>query len=158
MARRTFFSFHYERDVWRAGQVRNSWVTQDRTAAGFWDAAKWEEVRKKGTAAIHKWIDEQLDGTSVTVVLIGSETATREYVDYEITASHAKRNGILGIYIHNMKNMAGLTDMMGANPFAKWTFKRDGNIVTYPTYDWVAENGYANMGAWIEAAAKKAGR
>ncbi len=39
MARRVFFSFHYERDVWRAGQVRNSWVTKDREEAGFWDAA-----------------------------------------------------------------------------------------------------------------------
>jgi hypothetical protein len=49
MPRRVFFSFHYERDLWRAGQVRNSWVTKpDREAAGFWDAAAWEEVKKKG--------------------------------------------------------------------------------------------------------------
>jgi len=81
MSRRSFFSFHYERDVWRAGQVRNSWVTQDRQAAGFWDAAKWEEVKKKGDEAIKKWIDDQLKGTSVTVVLIGAETSTRQYVD-----------------------------------------------------------------------------
>ena len=158
MARRTFFSFHYERDVWRAGQVRNSWVTQERSAAGFWDAAKWEDVKKKGADAIHKWIDDQLDGTSVTVVLIGAETSTREYVDYEITQSHKKKNGMLGIYIHNMKDVNGRTDTQGANPLAKWTFKSDGNVVTYPTYDWVADNGYANMGSWIEAAAKKAGR
>jgi len=38
MARRVFFSFHYERDNWRAGQARNSWVTKDRESAGFWDA------------------------------------------------------------------------------------------------------------------------
>jgi hypothetical protein len=96
MARHTFFSFHYERDAWRASQVRNSWVTQDRDAAGFWDKAKWEEVKKKGEAAIHAWIDEQLKGTSVTVVLIGAETSTREYVDYEILQSHKKKNGMLG--------------------------------------------------------------
>lgn len=47
MARRTFFSFHYENDVWRANIVRNSWVTKsDRDAAGFVDAADFEEVKK----------------------------------------------------------------------------------------------------------------
>ena len=62
MARRVFFSFHFERDVWRAGQVRNSWVTKaDRESAGFWDAADWEEVKKKGDEAIKKWIDKQLE-------------------------------------------------------------------------------------------------
>lgn len=159
MARHTFFSFHYERDAWRAGQVRNSWVTQDRDASGFWDKAKWEEVKKNGEAAIHKWIDEQLKGTSVTVVLIGAETSLREYVDYEIIQSHKKKNGMLGIYIHNLKDVNSKTDTKGANPFSKWTFKdSDGNIVTYPTYDWVSDDGYTNMGSWIETAAKKAGR
>ena len=160
MARRTFFSFHYERDVWRAGQVRNSWVTQDdREAAGFWDAASWEEVKKKGDEAIKRWIDKQLTGTSVTVVLIGAETSTRPYVDYEITESHKKGNGLLGIYIHNLKDSNSKTDTKGPNPFDKWTFRNGSNqVVTYPTYDWVSNDGRKNMGEWIEAAAKKAGR
>ena len=39
MARKTFFSFHFERDI-SASQVRNSWVTEkDREDAGFWDKA-----------------------------------------------------------------------------------------------------------------------
>jgi MTH538 TIR-like domain (DUF1863) len=62
MARRVFFSFHYEVDVWRAGQVRNSWVTKDRESAGFWDASAWEEVKKKGDAAIEKWNRRAIGG------------------------------------------------------------------------------------------------
>jgi len=162
MARRAFFSFHYERDVWRAGQVRNSWVTKDRESAGFWDAAAWEEVKKRGDGAIEKWIDDQLAGTSVTVVLIGAETASRPYVGYEIKASHNKGNGMLGIYIHNLKDTNARTDVKGANPFANWHIEREGRKTLlsdlYPTYDWVNEDGRANMGAWIEAAAKKPGR
>lgn len=158
MARHTFFSFHYERDVWRAGQVRNSWVTQERVASGFFDKAAWEEVKKKGDAAIKAWIDAQLKGTSVTVVLIGAETATRDYVNYEITQSWAKNNGLLGVYIHNLKDSAQKTDAKGANPFNQWTFKRNGVVVSIPTYDWVSDNGYANLGSWIETAAKAAGR
>ena len=120
MARRAFFSFHYERDVWRAGQVRNSWVSKDCEEAGFWDAASWEEVKKKGNPAIEKWIDDQLKGTSVTVVLIGAQTSTREYVGYEIKQSHVKGNCMLGIYIHSMKDSSGQTDTNGNNLFENW--------------------------------------
>ncbi len=161
MARRAFFSFHYERDVWRAGQVRNSWVTKDRESAGFWDAAAWQEVKKKGRDAIEKWIDRELNGTSVTVVLIGAETADREYVGYEIEQSYRKGNGIMGVYIHNMKDSNGKTDVRGKNPLANWYVEKNGGRVyfseLYPTYDWVNDNEYANLGAWIEAAANKAG-
>jgi hypothetical protein len=159
MARRVFFSFHHAGDVWRAGQVRNSWVTQDRESAGFWDAAAWEEVQKKGDAAIHKWIDDQMVGTSVTVVLIGSKTSQRPHVLYEISQSHILKKGMLGVYVHDMKDASGNTTAAGANPFTQLTFKdSSGNVVTYPTYDWVTGDGRTNLGAWIEAAAKRAGR
>jgi hypothetical protein len=162
MARRVFFSFHYERDVWRAGQVRNSWVTKDREAAGFWDAASWEEVKKKGDEAIKRWIDNQLDNTSVTVVLIGAETSTRPYVGYEIEQSYKRGNGLLGIRIHNLKDMNGRTDVMGANPFDFWYITQNG-VQTYfssiyKTYDWILNSGYQNLATWIEQAAQQAGR
>ena len=49
MARKTFFSFHYKNDVWRANQVRNSWVTKDdKEAAGFTDAADFEKIEREG--------------------------------------------------------------------------------------------------------------
>lgn len=163
MARQVFFSFHYERDIWRASQVRNSWVTKpDRTAAGFWDAASWEEVKKKGDEAIKRWIDKQLEGTSVTVVLIGAETSSRKYVGYEIEQSYKRGNGLLGIYINKMKDKDGHTDVRGANPFDSWHVTVQGQkkyfSSIYTTYDWVDDDGYENLGDWIAAAAKAAGR
>jgi len=147
MARRVFFSFHYERDIWRASQVRNSWVTKpDREAAGFWDAAAWEEVKRKGDEAIRAWIREQLKGTTVTVVLIGTETSEREYVQYEIDQSWNKGNGLIGVYIHNLKDKNGHTEPKGEDPFTALGYK---NI---RTYDWVRDNGYENLGDWVEAA------
>lgn len=162
MARRVFFSFHYERDVWRAGQVRNSWVTKDRESAGFWDSAAWEEVKKKGTDSVERWIDDQLKGTSVTVVLIGAETSERPYVGYEIKQSYNRGNGMLGIYIQNIKDVNGRTDVKGKNPFEAWYIERGGNRIyfnnLYTTYDWINDDGRRNMGDWIEAAAKNAGK
>ena len=163
MVRRVFFSFHYERDIWRVSQVRNSWVTKpDIEEAGYIDAAGWESIEKQGEEAIKRWIMTQLDGTSVTVVLIGTETSKRQWVGYEIDQSHRKGNGMLGIYIHNVKDQKSLTDTKGSNPFDNWYIEQNGQKTylsqLYPTYDWVSDNGYDNIGDWIEQAAKKAGR
>ena len=163
MARRVFFSFHYEKDVWRAGQVRNSWVTKpDRDAAGFWDAVAWEEVKRKGEDAINRWINKQLEGTSVTVVLIGAETSERKYVNYEIEQSSKKGNGLLGVYLHKLKDKDGKVDYKGKNPFDNFYIERNGRRVylseIYLTYDWINDDGYNNLGDWVEKAAKKAGR
>jgi hypothetical protein len=163
MARRTFFSFHYKNDVWRANQVRNSWVTRDNNeAAGFVDAADFEKVEREGDAAIKRWIEKQLEGTSVTVVLIGTDTSNRPYVKYELEKSYSKGNGMLGIYIHQLKDKDGKTSTKGSNKFGEIGKESNGNPVyfssAYTTYDWVDDDGYNNMGKWIEAAAKKAGR
>ncbi len=151
MARRVFFSFHFEKDSWRAGQVRNSWVTKpDRETAGFLDAAGWEEVKKKGEEAIKSWIRKHLTGTTVTVVLIGSNTSERKYVQYEINQSWENGNGLLGIYIHNLKDMNGETEVKGKDPFIELGYKG------IKTYDWVRDNGFENLGKWVEAAYKRA--
>jgi hypothetical protein len=163
MPRKVFFSFHYANDVVRANQVRNSWVTkEDRESAGFIDAAEFEKIKDQGEAAIKRWIREQLTGTSVTAVLIGADTSNREYVKFELQESYSKGNGMLGIYIHQCKNLAGQTSSKGSNQFGEIGKDANGNAVyfssNYPCYDWVDDKGYENLGTWIEAAAKKAGR
>lgn len=155
LARRVFFSFHYERDIWRANQVRNCWVTKpDRESAGFWDAAQWEEVKRQGPDAIKRWINSRLDGTSVTVVLVGAETSQREWVDYEIQQSYEKGNGLIAIHIHNLKDKDGNTDNKGDNPLDKFVDSQSEKKLSdiYPTYDWVNNDGYNNVGDWIERA------
>lgn len=163
MARRTFFSFHYENDVWRANIVRNSWVTKpDREVAGFVDAAAFEEVKKGGDAAIKRWIETQLNGTSVTVVLLGTDTSNRDYVKYELEQSWKRGNGIVGVSVHKIKDRNGFTCPAGNSMFGpiftsvadklQYFFER------FPVYDWVDNDGYMNLGTWIETAAKKAGR
>jgi len=153
MARRVFFSFHYERDNWRASQIRNSWVTKpDRQTAGFWDKAEWEQVQRKGDAAIKNWIDNQVKGTSVTVVLIGAETSNRKWVKYEIQQSMEKGNGIIGVRIHNLKDRDGETDDPGELDFGlvdgEHTFEE-----LFPIYDWKDDDGYNNFAEWVERCA-----
>ncbi len=162
MARRVFFSFHYERDVWRVNQIRNSWVTRDRETAGFHDAAAFEAVERQGEDAVKRWIDRELENTSVTVVLIGAETSQRSYVGYEIQRSVVRGNGLLGVHIHNLRDRWSRTDVQGRNPFDNWQMPRNGVQVSlsqiYSTYDWVNNSGNVYFADWIERAAQQAGR
>jgi len=116
MARRVFFSFHYQRDIWRVNQIRSMPNIIGSAAAGFQDASLWEETKKKGDAAIKKLIDDGLQNTSVTVVCIGAKTAARKYINYEIEKSIERGNGVVGIQIHHLKNQDGETDSPGVTP------------------------------------------
>jgi hypothetical protein len=145
--------------VWRVNQVRNSWVTkEDREAAGFIDAAKWEEVKREGEDAIEKWINKQMHGTSVTVLMIGNETADRDWVHYEIKKSIERGNGLVGIKVHTLKDKEGSTDFSGGNPLKKFVVEEGGNVKTlssiFPTYHWEKDNGRENIGDWVEEAAQ----
>jgi len=153
MARKTFFSFHYERDAWRAANVRNSGALSDDDESGFIDAAEWEKIERDGDAAIKKWIKEQLNNTTATAVLIGAETADREWVLYEIRESWKRGNAVIGVRIHGIKNQDGETDTAGANPLDIVKFD-DGTALSSvcKTYDWVKDKGRDNLGDWLEKA------
>ena len=116
MARRVFFSFHYQRDIWRVNQIRSIPNITGVAAAGFADASLWEEAKEKGEAKIKKLIDEALKNTSVTVVCIGGKTAGRKYINYEIEKSLERGNGVVGIQIHHLKDGSGNTDTPGTIP------------------------------------------
>lgn len=148
MARRVFFSFHYDRDAWRVAKVRNSAVIGNYEKPPFYDKAQWESIKRQGTPAIRSWIDSQLRGTSVTIVLIGAQTAQRRWVKYEIEESIKRGNGLLGIDISKILDRELHTDTTGANPLPSG----------YPLYKWNQQDGGKNLAAWIELAAKQAGR
>ena len=163
MARRVFFSFHYDNDISRSMVVRNSWVTQGKEVAGFVDKAVFEQVKRQGDKAVHNWIDKQLEGTSVTVVLIGAETLNRPYVQYEICKSIQRGNAVIGVLIHNIKDMrTGGLSARGNTHTVIGQFN-DGSPAYFDTicdgiYDYFSQNGYQNMGTWIENAAKAHGK
>jgi hypothetical protein len=146
MARRVFFSFHYQDDIFRVNVVRKSGVVLGTAAAGFQDASLWEKAKKKGTAAVKRLIDRGLEGTTVTCVLIGQETASRRYVSYEIEQSAKRGNGLLGIHINGIKDIKGDTHFWrGSVPAALEKYSA-------PIYDW----DQTAFGEWVEKAYKRA--
>ena len=146
MDRKVFFSFKYE-DLSRAIVVRDSWIAQGREAAGFIDPAGFEKLKKQGDGAIWSWIDSQLIGTSVTVVLVVNQTCNSRWVKYEIKKSIEIGNGLLGIDISKIKDSHGKTT------------ERCGQIPEgYKFYMWHNDEGYNKIDDWIEAAVRHEGR
>jgi MTH538 TIR-like domain (DUF1863) len=197
MARRVFYSFHYQRDVQRAQVVRQSWVTQpDRETAGFFDSSVFESKQRTSDDALKSFLNEGLKNSSVNCVLAGNQTAWRRWVRYELLRSFVDGRGIIGISVHSIANFQKQTDSAGTNPLEclgfeikngtlyfkeyknnQWVWASDvtsmpaskvvyklsgySNIFfnqLFPTYDWFTNDGYNNLGNWVETAAKMAGR
>jgi len=114
MARRVFYSFHYKPDVSRVARVRNIGVIEANRPAADND---WETLTKGGDAKIKKWIADQMARRSCTVVLVGSKTASRKWIRYEIAESWNRGMGVVGIHIHGLKNLDGYISTKGRNPF-----------------------------------------
>jgi len=148
VARRAFFSFHYQRDVWRVNQIRNLPEIVGTAAAGFQDASLWEEAKKKGDAEVKRMIDAALYNTTVSVVFIGYKTAGRKYINYEIQKSIDRGNGLVGIQIHHLKDKDGNSDPVGDTP----SLLTKNNITVYKYVDG------ATLATRIEEAAKRAGK
>ncbi|MBA5791681.1 TIR domain-containing protein [Flavobacterium sp. xlx-214] len=113
MARKVFYSFHFDNDNWRAGKVRNIGVIEgDKPVSGN----KWEEVKSKSDYTIKAWIDDNLKDKSCLVVLIGEKTSERKWVDYEIKRAWELGKAVCGIYIHNLEDVFGKQSRKGKNP------------------------------------------
>ncbi|WP_445147299.1 TIR domain-containing protein [Dyella sp. Tek66A03] len=154
MPRRTFFSFHYDPDVWRAWNVRNSRALQpdSKVDEGFFDSSVFEATKKEGDENLKRFLREGLKYSSVTCVLAGTATWARRWVRYEIVRSILKGNGLLTVDIHNVKNTQGHASAKGADPlaqiglyrsngelyFAEW---KDGKWVKYSDYTLAAPEG-----------------
>lgn len=156
MARNVFYSFHYAADNWRASQVRNIGAVSGNVPARDND---WETIVGGGKAAIKEWIDDQMYGTSCVVVLIGEETAGRRWINHEIKKGWDEGKGVLGVYVHGLKDSEGNTAWQGGNPFDDLTIGSTTMSDIVHTYDpsgWTSRAVYAsieeNLADWIEEA------
>jgi hypothetical protein len=134
MAKRVFFSFHYQDVIdFRANVVRNHWLTKpDRQDAGYFDASIWESAKKQGDIALKRLINGGLENTSNTCVLVGTETYLRPWVRYEILKSFKRGNHLFALHINGIKDKHQVIKPRGPNPFVHLgvTFSEDGHTAT----------------------------
>lgn len=160
MARKVFYSFHYQLDNWRVQTVRQIGAIEGQPLL---NSNQWEDVAAGGDKAIQAWIDKQMAGKSCNVVLIGSKTAGRRWVNYEFSKAWADRKGVVGIYIHKLLDRDGNSSTQGNNPFKGFTVGEGSNktaldqvVKAYNPSGAASKNVYDtisnNIESWIEEA------
>jgi hypothetical protein len=158
MAKKCFLSFYYKADNWRVQQIKNIGAIDEQPIL---EPNKWEEIKKRGDEAIKEWIENNMRGKECLVVLVGTNTSGRRWVKHEIKRACEKGLGVLGVYIHNMKDVDGNQASKGSDPFAGVTV--DGKIITtyakmydppYSTSTLVYEYIRDNIPGWIDTAVR----
>ena len=145
---RAFYSFHYNPDNWRAATVRSIGAIEGNKPAPDND---WEIITKGGDAAIKKWIADQMYGRSCTVVLVGTNTAGRKWINHEIIKSWDDGMGVVGIHIHGLKNSKKELSTKGKNPFASIKYGKTGKMLSSIVNCYVPKGSNSQERyAWIE--------
>ncbi|WP_420560554.1 TIR domain-containing protein [Tepidicaulis sp.] len=126
MRRKVFFSFHFDNDFWRTQQVRNIGALEGQTTCS---ANAWEEIKRKGDAAVKKWISDNMTGKSCVVVLVGSDTANRRWVLHEISKGWNDGKGILAIRVNKLLDAHSQSSRAGPNPLSKIAFNDGGKTL-----------------------------
>lgn len=151
--RQVFYSFHYGKDVMRVQQIRNIGMIEGNKPVS---ANQWETLKRSGRIAIQKWIDENMKYRSCVIVLIGSDTANREWVNYEIKHAWETGKALMGIYIHNLRDPRTGTCSKGRNPFLNYTVNGVSMANLVPCHEPNAWDAYGdiknNLERWIEDA------
>lgn len=158
MKRQVFYSFHFGNDVMRVQQIRNIGAIEGNEPVA---PNNWEQI-KRSEYAVKKWIDDNMKYKSCVIVLVGSETANRKWVDYEIRKAWNEGKGLFGIYIHNLKDPRTGICRKGANPFDNVPLENGQRLSSLvPCYDpnsWDAYNDIAkNLENWVDYAIKNRG-
>ena len=100
-----------------------------------------------------------MKGKSCAIVLIGSNTAGRKWIKYEIEKAWSDGKGLLGIHVHNLKNSDGKQSLKGRNPFEDFTVNGRSLASTVYAYNPPysdSQNAYqyinVRLNAWVEEA------
>lgn len=127
----------------------------------------WETITKGGDDKIKKWIADQMDGRSCVVVLIGAGTAGRKWINHEIIKGWDDGKGVVGVYIHNLKDSEENQSTKGSNPFASITHGKTGSKLSsivkaydppYSTSTNVYDHIKNNLADWVEEAIEIRGK
>lgn len=116
MPRSSFVSFHYQNDYWRVQQVLQMGAIEGQEILS---PQRWETVKARGANAVQDWIDKEMAYKRAVIVLIGSQTASRPWVKYEIQKAWNAKKPLLGIRIHGLRNNNLRTSTAGPDPFAQ---------------------------------------
>ncbi len=138
-----FFSFHYSYDYDRIKTLTAIWNSLPGCSmTPFISAEQIAEMMEIGLPSIHQWIEEEISQADAVIVLIGSESYGRYFIEYEIREAVLQKKPVYGLFIHQIPDKAGMTDKKGKSPLDS----------EYPHYDWTEDRGTENILSWTSEA------
>lgn len=107
MVHKVFVSYHHDNDQWEANHLRDFYGSNDTLLDRSLSEAYEGLTNDQILAAIRT---EHLKDSTVTIVLVGKDTAKRKWVDWEIYSSlrpygDRSRNGLLAIMLDDNNEM-----------------------------------------------------
>ena len=119
MHKNVFFCFDYQDFLdLRISIVNNQWLSEpSRDSRGFFEQNVWLSTLDKGEEATKKLLRDSIAETTVTVVLIGTDTFKKKWVRYVISYSLSIGHRIVGIHINGIQTENHETKELGLNPF-----------------------------------------
>ncbi len=126
---RVFVSYHHDNDqVWYDSLVRSFANTYDLVT----DRSLKESIDSDNVDYVMRTIRENfITGTSLTIVLCGTESWKRKYIDWEIKATLDKEHALLGIQLPTL--------VAGSNGLVTIPARLHDNI----------QSGFAHWAGWI---------
>lgn len=154
MSKKIFFCFDYESDMDRALVVRDGWAAQGKSAAGFIDQAAYEQIKREGLSNVCNWMDQQIEDSAVSVVLIGSETLSLPYIQHAVLKSVEKGMPIIGVHVEQLKDNNSVPSargethtIIGKYPSGTPAYFDD---IADGIYNYRSETGSQDLVQWIE--------
>ncbi len=125
---------------------RNSYNIKDSSI----DESKQNQAKNKDY--IKSILRSRIDWAGAILVLVGSETHTRPWVNWEIEYAHSQGKRIVGIYAQGGKesDVPENLDRYG-DALVGWDSENLMNAIRGKHYDWVAPDGTPRTGPWNKA-------
>lgn len=161
MNKKVFFCYDYENDTDRAMVVKEVW---GEPSDDFISTNEFSRLSIGSKVKLYDWIDKQLDGTVLTVILLGNKTLDMPYVQYAVKRSLEHKNGLLGIFINTIVSESIPKALDAEKYWRKNSTTQIDTVEGYPRYfnevcsevhDFNSELGYTNLKNWIQSAISK---
>lgn len=130
---RNIFISHYGQDDEHVQSLKQRLKDQGYKVRNFSvDSTNHKDGRKPSDAVVVRLLNMRIKWSSTFICLIGPETYTRPWVNYEIRQAHLQGKRIVGIYTHGSKDSVVLPDLFkkyGSPPIGWNSIDKLGEVI-----------------------------
>jgi hypothetical protein len=131
---KNIFISHYEQDDAHVQSLKKRLISQGYDVKNFSvDSTKHKDGRRPSDAVIKRLLDIRIKAASTFICLLGPDTHTRKWVNYEIRKAHLEGKKIIGVYSHGNKDNIELPEAFKkyGNSTLGWnSTEKLGNIIS----------------------------